>query len=53
MMNIAKLVSVGIFLCTLVLLGWSPPGSAGIVLIGGDDADEDGHCYRDLGGGVV
>lgn len=53
MMNIAKLVSVGIFLCTLVLLGWSPPGSAGIVLIGGDDADEDGHCYRDLGGGVL
>lgn len=38
------------FLCALVLLGWNQPGSAGVVIITGDDADEDGHCYRDVAG---
>jgi len=35
-----------LLICTLILLGWSQLGSAGVVIISGDDADEDGHCYR-------
>jgi len=36
--------------CALVLLDWSQPSSAGVVIISGDDADEDGHCYSDVAG---
>ena len=39
-----------LLVCVLILFGWSQPGSAGVVIISGDDADEDGHCYRDVTG---
>ena len=48
-----RLNSTVAILFTLFLLVWSQSSLAGIVLISGDDADEDGHCYRELSGGVL
>jgi hypothetical protein len=49
-MRFVKTRSFAVILFTLLLLVWSQSSLAGIVLISGDDADEDGHCYSDVAG---